>query len=394
MKKTLVALAALASVSAFAQSTVTLSGIVDLGYQNISNLGGQQTNQVGQNGARTSTFKFNGVEDLGAGMNANFQFEVQPSYIAGDGNKYNANYYVAPVANGGVANGTAAVTNQASAQSGLVGKGQSFIGLTDATLGTVQFGTINGATFGAFAAVSQLGTGIGSGYGSGNTFGDFTRFESSAAYKSPVINGFDVSLLRGTGNDSQFGVIGTTSTAAVLRRPTVTDIGAGYTNGPVAVKFGRLASKATGNESSAQGVVTTTQLLGGVYDAGFAKFSLATGSVKGEDGAVSATKADYKLRIAAVTVPFGANRVIAQAGDIKIDNGGSTVNVGAKVKTAGLALERDLSKRTYAYVRYEATDLAGYKGTNYLINGAAGTAAYGPTGSKRAVTAVGISHSF
>ncbi len=392
MKKTLVALAALASVSAFAQSTVTLSGIVDLGYQNISNLGGQNTNLVGQNGARTSTFKFNGVEDLGGGMNANFQFEVQPSYIAADGNKFNA-VYTPAAATAVQANGATQRTNAASAQSGLVGKGQSFIGLTDAKLGTVQFGTINTATFGAYAAVSQLGTGIGSGYGSGNTFGDFTRVESSMAYKSPAINGFDVSVLRGTGNDSQYAVVGSTATSATLRRPTITDIGVSYANGPLAVKFGRLASKATGNETSGAGVVTTTQLLGGAYDAGFAKFSLGTGSVKAEGGATSSTKADYKLTVAAVTVPFGANRVIAQTGSLRVDNGASSsVVVGAKAKTSGIALERDLSKRTFAYLRYENTDLGGYAAAAFVVNGAA--LSNWNNGSTRKITSVGISHSF
>ena len=58
-----------------------MSGIMDAGYQSIKNLGGQQTNQVGQSGARTTTVKLNGTEDLGGGMSANFQFEVQPSSL-------------------------------------------------------------------------------------------------------------------------------------------------------------------------------------------------------------------------------------------------------------------------------------------------------------------------
>ena len=367
---------------------MTLSGVVDAGYQNIKNLGGQQTNQVGQNGARTSTFKFNGVEDLGGGMNANFQFEVQPSYIASNGNAYNATY---PKNTQAVAANTALQgSNAASAQSGLVGKGQSFIGLTDAKYGTVQFGTINTATFGAFAAVSQLGTGIGSGYGSGNTFGDITRVESSMAYKSPSIAGFDFSILQGTNNDSQFGVKGSTATGVTLRRPAVTDFGIGYANGPLAVKFGRLESKATANESSNTSVITKTQLLGGSYDAGVAKFSLATGSIK---NTAATTPADYKLSVAAVTVPFGANRVIAQTGSVKIDNGASTsVIVGAKSKTSGIAFERDLSKRTYAYVRYESTDLGGFAAAAYYVNGAA--LSNWNNGSTRKVTSVGLSHAF
>ncbi len=398
MKKTLVALAALASVSAFAQSSVTLSGIVDLGYQNISNLGGQNTNQVGQNGARTSTFKFNGVEDLGGGMNANFQFEVQPSYIAADGNKFNVTNPAVAFSAANIANGTAQSTGTAAAQSGLVGKGQSFIGLTDAKLGTVQFGTINSATFGAFAAVSQLGTGIGSGYGSGNTFGDFTRFESAVAYKSPVIAGFDASVLRGTNNDSTFGVTSTTTnTSVTLRRPTVTDVGIGYANGPLSVKFGRLESKGTANDSTtvaSNNVTTTTQILGGVYDFGVAKLSAATGTIK-TDGPNVTSPVDNKLSIMGVTVPFGANRVIAQLGTHKADGTSSSFNQGLKSKTTGLAFERDLSKRTFVYVRYEKTDLSAFSGKSYVVNGAAVTAAnWGTTSPERKVTSIGLSHSF
>jgi hypothetical protein len=137
-------------------------------------------------------------------------------------------------------------------------------------------------------------------------------------------------------------------------------------------------------------VITKTQLLGGSYDAGVAKFSLATGSIK---NTAATTPADYKLSVAAVTVPFGANRVIAQTGSVKIDNGASSsVIVGAKSKSSGIAFERDLSKRTYAYVRYESTDLGGFAAAAYVVNGAA--LANWNNGSTRKVTSVGLSHAF
>jgi len=379
-----------------------LSGVVDAGYQSIKNFGGQQTNQVGQNGARTSTFKFNGTEDLGGGQSANFQFEVQPSYIAGNGNAYNAT--VAAGTTAPIANGSTQGTNQASAQSGLVGKGQSFVGLKDAKYGEVQFGTINTATFGAFAAVSHLGTGVGTGYGSGNTFGDITRVESSLAYKSPSIAGFDFSVLKGTNNDSQFGVASSTATGVTLRRPRVLDLGIGYTNGPLAVKFGRLESTATANEGAAgsykNGLKTTTQLLGAAYDAGVAKVALATGSIK-NDATDTTHVVDNKLTVAAVTVPFGANRVIAQYGTNAANGNSISYNTGLKAKTTGLAFERDLSKRTYVYVRYEKTDLAAFAASGYIVNGAAVAASsttaavgWGSTDPQRTVTTVGLSHAF
>jgi len=387
MKKTLVAIAALAAFGAQAQSTVTMSGIMDAGYQSIKNLGGQQTNQVGQSGARTTTVKLNGTEDLGGGQTANFQFEVQPSIIAGDGNKFNATSPA--VAAGTIANGAAQSTATASAQSGLVGKGYSFVGLKDAKYGEVQFGTINTGTFGAFAAVSQMGTGVGSGYGAGNTWGDMTRVESSVAYLSPKFNGFDVRVQRGTGNESAFGVTSSTTNKSVtLRRPTVTDIGASYTNGPLAVKYGHLESKGTANDSgtpASNSVTTTTQLLGASYDMGVAKLSAATGSIKSAGPLVTAP-INNKLALYAVSVPFGANRVIAQYGEVKVDGTSASYVNGAKMKTTGLALERDLSKRTYVYARYESTDLAGVAAAAYIVNGAA--LANWNNGSTRNITTV------
>ena len=376
---------------------------MDAGYQSINNFGNQKTNQVGQNGARTTTFKFNGTEDLGGGMNANFQFEVQPSIIAANGNGYNATYpAVANSASAYGANG-AQSTGAASPQSGLVGKGQSFIGLTDAKLGSVQFGTINTAAFGAWAAGSALGTGIGSGYGSGNTFGDITRVESSVAYKSPSFNGIDFSALYGVPNDNQWGTISTsTNSGAVLRRAKVVDLGVNYANGPLTVKFGRLQSTTSPNENSTasdytNNLRTQTQLIGASYDLGVAKLGAVLGGQK--TNASDATKVvDNKWQILAVTVPFGANRVIAQAGTVKAEGANTaSYNKGLTSKSTGIAFERDLSKRTFVYVRYEKTNLEAFSAKGYLVNGAAAngtTVSWGSVDPIRTVTTVGVSHSF
>jgi predicted porin len=72
MKKSLIALAALAVVSAAsAQSTVTLYGIVDAGYTN------QNSNTaMKSNGLSTSRIGFKGTEDLGGGLTALFVVET------------------------------------------------------------------------------------------------------------------------------------------------------------------------------------------------------------------------------------------------------------------------------------------------------------------------------
>lgn len=77
MKKSLVALAALAAVgAASAQSSVTLYGILDIGYSKTNAAGVK----LGQNNGGTSfhtpsRFGLRGTEDLGGGMKANFGLE-------------------------------------------------------------------------------------------------------------------------------------------------------------------------------------------------------------------------------------------------------------------------------------------------------------------------------
>jgi predicted porin len=76
MKKSLVALAVLGAfgASAYAQSSVTLFGIVDLGLRNVNN--GNVSQQVmSQDGLASSRLGFRGVEDLGGGMRAGFWLE-------------------------------------------------------------------------------------------------------------------------------------------------------------------------------------------------------------------------------------------------------------------------------------------------------------------------------
>jgi predicted porin len=81
MKKTLVALAALAAVgSVSAQSSVTVYGILDTGYSSYSNdgVGGTKVKQNGLSSSNTITSRlgFRGVEDIGGGLKAKFNVEM------------------------------------------------------------------------------------------------------------------------------------------------------------------------------------------------------------------------------------------------------------------------------------------------------------------------------
>lgn len=84
MKKTIVALASFAAISAFAQSNVTISGAVDLGVVKID---GAPAKLDAANGA--NEIKFSGVEDLGGGLKASFTLTQRFSPESGmnDGTK-------------------------------------------------------------------------------------------------------------------------------------------------------------------------------------------------------------------------------------------------------------------------------------------------------------------
>lgn len=76
MKKTLIALAAVAATgAAFAQSSVTLFGIVDLNVRNVKQ-GDESLTSMSQDGIASSRLGFRGVEDLGGGMKAGFWLEA------------------------------------------------------------------------------------------------------------------------------------------------------------------------------------------------------------------------------------------------------------------------------------------------------------------------------
>lgn len=108
MKKTLIALAAVAATSAFAQSTVTISGNVGFGFQSVDSSGTVATGAAGQLAANAlsgtnrglsmtdATLAFTAVEDLGGGMKAmaNMTFDTGGSTFNTAGNFNRRNTWV------------------------------------------------------------------------------------------------------------------------------------------------------------------------------------------------------------------------------------------------------------------------------------------------------------
>lgn len=74
MKKTLIALAALASTAAFAQSSVTLYGVADASLSKVTDKSAALSSAGTMNNG-TSRWGVRGTEDLGGGLKAGFNFE-------------------------------------------------------------------------------------------------------------------------------------------------------------------------------------------------------------------------------------------------------------------------------------------------------------------------------
>jgi len=153
MKKTLIAIAALAATGAFAQSTVTISGALDAGVS-IANvqaaatgLTDRATAFAGSN-TLTSAINIAASEDLGGGMKANLFVETNPD-MAGTSSTV----------------GNAALAAGALQTGSGFGNGQRFVGLSG-NFGTVTMGAPNNATLQAIGLSNSFGTALGGGYSS------------------------------------------------------------------------------------------------------------------------------------------------------------------------------------------------------------------------------------
>jgi GBP family porin len=348
MKKTLVALAALAATSAFAQSSVTISGTVDVGYSKTSTDNTTAaaygttgaTDKVvnttygvnpGTSGALTSNrLIIAGTEDLGAGRKAGFHYELGLNYASG--------------------------------ASGLGGTSrQSFISLADAKAGTVSLGRQYTPIFAAGAAYDAGGANnMAAGrtvYGKHTTVyaastaltapDSFTRADSSVMYTSPTVSGVTVKLLAGKNATTTDDVYGTAAATGVAASRTDSGMSVNYANGPLSATF---AQHTYANKDVASGAIgaqrTNARLIGASYDLGVAKLMAMNVSNKTEQSA--AQQYSYNGTQYGVTAPFGAVSVFATYGKGESD---TTKGVrGYDHKAYQLGASYALSKRTNAYV--------------------------------------------
>jgi len=327
MKKSLIALAALAATASFAQSSVTLSGLIDFSYHSIGGNGADAATKAQSVsttvGSATSAINFNAVDDLGGGLKGQAFFAIDPRAIAND-------------------------------STGAFGRHEAYVGVSG-NFGNLRLGSINTASLGVNGVSNVFGTATGGAYAwIESAAGGAVRFNRSVRYDTPVFNGFSANLTYAPGNDDASV---TTYAGATPIGQEVTDLGLNYSNGPLNIAFSSLQRSAvTGSTNANTNVKSTYNSIAANYTIGALK--VFAGYADGDKSSQTPTTVnivtttgglDSKVNRVGATYTMGAVTLLGQY---------STAEIGtaAKRKATGLRADYALSKRTTAYAVYEAFD--------------------------------------
>jgi predicted porin len=383
MKKTLIALAAVAATgAAFAQSTVTLYGNLDTAYTQYKNGTSKITGLSGSQ-MTSSLIGFRGEEDLGGGLKGIFKLEGSLSTDAGNGSATNTNNQPSGA---GTTSGTA--TGFSGAQ-GLAFNRYAHVGVAG-SFGEVRLGRDYTSAFQwGVAAADVFGT---NGPVSGNNMmlnlavvnkqATASGASNMIGYITPNMNGFEAKIQAFSGeNKSDSTTVGSEAKAG-----DGTSIAVKYSKGPVMVAYGTQTTKGT-----VAAAVTSTSVaangeyqqsgLSASYDLGVAKVIYTNAK---ESLIKTAGESTNKTNLFGVVVPMGAINLKASYAMSKMNVVG-TLSEGTQI---GFGADYSLSKRTMAYFAYsqvENTD----SGAAYYT-GVAGTAA----NNKSTGVAIGVRHSF
>ncbi|MDP3352059.1 MAG: porin [Hydrogenophaga sp.] len=334
MKKTLIALAAVAATSAsFAQSTVTLSGTVDVGLEKRFS-GDPMRMTPNRNG--TSNWTLSGAEDLGGGLKAVFQISTS----------FNSD------------------TGTVSSTDGLGNNGM-FVGLTGG-FGTLRAGRPVNTLYGnAMFANGTKGVSLhdsnsvvsGNATASAKTSGASSSVyvPNAVQYHTPRFGGVQVQLEYAP------------SESAAVGNKAGTGVAVRYDGGPLSVSF----TNYTGAKAATSTLKSVNQIAA-AYDFSVAKLFF---TYRDQGGLASDQDTSYAL---GVTAPVGPGALYA-AYNVNEQTGsdGRTIIAGYKYS---------LSKRTQAYVNVARRNAAWLD--------AAVTAAGGKANSSSTGFGFGLQHNF
>ncbi len=356
MKKTLIALATLASFAgmASAQSSVTVFGIVDATLKHGSGNTANKT-QLGSNGLDTSRVGFRGTEDLGGGLSA--QFWLEAGFTPDDGQFTGTNTNNQATGAGAAVVGRQGLTfNRRSTVSLVGGFGEVRLGrhFNPAYWNITNFDPFGTSGVGASQVDSSIITGATS-----------TRVSNKVEYILPGnLGGFYGNVAYWFGEQA--------SNVANDKDGNGSGLRLGFANGPFDVAFAYSKTKYLTGDA-------TQSNIGGSWN--FAMVKLMgqyerdeLGTVKGKGGVIGAT------------VPVGAGQIRVAYSRYSTDAAGDPTS-----KKLALGYVHNLSKRTalYATVARVKNDGFGAAAASAALNGAVSTGNGSSTGYD-----LGIRHSF
>jgi predicted porin len=315
--------------SAYAQSNVTIYGIVDAAYVRESGGAGGTVNKLTSGAAAASRIGFRGTEDLGGGITALFQLE----------------------------NGFRVDTGEVDV-GGTIFNRQAFVGLRSAEAGTLTLGR-------QYTPWHQALTQIGDPFQTGtagtsrNLFPDYgtnVRSSNTIMYTAPPYQGFTGDLAYSPGEQAGSNDAGRQFGASI-----------GYLSGPIAVRLAYNnrnfdVAPAPGVTPLNRGIATNTLLVAS-YDFTVAKVHFAWGRDRGFNssqlgntgnpfGGVPPTASTHATDLLlGVTAPAGPGTFLAS---IMRKNDRSAFNQDAN--SWGIGYLYPLSKRTNLYAAYGSID--------------------------------------
>jgi len=332
MKKTLVAVAAIAAFSA-AQAEVTLSGGIDYGFQTYTT-GTTKTHSVGGDTNQFNNVAFSAGEDLGNGMKASAKYDLGLDYSAGAGGGYTREAHV-----------------DLSGAFGSVSVGRLYnpvflaatvdpIGLPALSIGQEALNTI---------FLTQTARDV--------------RANGAMSFMTPSFSGLTANYFTAIASTSAARTINKAAATATNANGYTTGYGLKYAAGAFGVEYQTQSSLNEGvadygfdaiagtNSNWVTGTTTTKRTVAAAkYDAGFANLAYINGSAKNSN--ISVTTNYF-----AVGIPVPSTNFTVSAGMSKgTDNVSATGRNGTAkvVGTTGSIYKANyaFSKRTNAYFIY------------------------------------------
>jgi predicted porin len=345
MKYILSAIALAIAGPAFAQSSVTIYGVIDADGEYIS--GHSKDVRITSGGLNGSRIGFKGTEDIGGGNFVDFVLEGGINLDTGTSGNGTSLFGRQAFGDLRGAFGTVSAGRQYSSTYNVSDQFSVFsntpVGPTTALIGGYGGGyePVQGSTITTYAA--------GTAYQSGSEVnGSPARVNNSFRYTSPVFNGFKVSGLYGAGE-----VTGQTTKTRLFDGAVI------YSGYGLDAQVAFVSDKAVGTSAATTANVNTI-LFGAKYT--IDAFRVVGGFVKGDDKRNIAVKQDGTAFWLGGDYRVGPNLFKLQWVHNKVDNSttGYAVAAGKTVKnnSYGVGYQYDLSKRTALY-----TDLTRFQNT-------------------------------